>query len=75
MIWGLNKVPRNLPKITPKIPARPKASTTAIMTVIVDLVCEEAAKAANCVLSPISARKIVMKVLAKIFQSIPSPLR
>lgn len=74
IITGLNKVPKNRPKITPRAPASPKAKTTANNTVIVDLVCEDAAKAANWVLSPISAKKIVINVLAKIFQSIPGPL-
>lgn len=54
--------------------AKPTAKITAQKIVKVDFEDDDAAKAANWVLSPISARNIVKKVLAKIFQSMLNPL-
>lgn len=71
--WGLTNSPRYRPNRTPKAPARANAKITAINIVIVDLEDEAAAMAANCVLSPISAKNIVKKVLANIFHSIRHP--
>ncbi len=68
--WGETKPEIALPKATPSPLAKPKAKITAIKTVHVDFELEDAAIAANWVLSPISAKKIVTKVLKNIFQSI-----
>lgn len=63
IILGDMSCPRRLPNRTPKLPARHKASTVATKTEIVDFDSEAAANAAICVLSPISAIKIAIKVV------------
>lgn len=71
---GFKNSPKYLPAITPITPAKAKASTTPSKTENVDFDPADAAKAANWVLSPISAIKIIANVEAKTFQSTLTPI-
>ena len=56
---GETKFPSNAPPMTPRVPAKDRAITTAKSTVRVFFELALTENAANWVLSPISARKIV----------------
>ncbi len=73
MIVGLRNTPRYLPANTPNVPAMVIATKTPSKTDRVDLLPADAASAANCDLSPISTRSIIVNVEMNTCQSKLSP--
>jgi len=74
IFWGMTAI-RPSPKRTPTSVTRHKARDAPMNTDQGSFVLEVIMMAANCVLSPSSARKIVPKVVRKTFQSIALPLQ
>jgi len=74
IFWGMTAI-RPSPKRTPTSVTRHKARDAPMNTDKGSFVLEVIMMAANCVLSPSSARKIVPKVVRKTFQSIALPLQ
>jgi hypothetical protein len=71
IFWGMTAI-RPSPKSTPTSVTRHRARDAPVNTDKGSFVLEVIMMVANCVLSPNSAKKIVPKVVRKIFQSISS---
>jgi hypothetical protein len=72
IFWGMTAI-KPSPKRTPNSVTRHKARDAPVNTDKGSFVLEVIMMAANCVLSPNSAKKIVPKVARKTFQSIAFP--